>query len=126
LPQTIDPSNLASRIRGRRFGLGLTVRDAAEAAGVSPATFSRVERGDYVPGTENLLKLAEWLGVPLAELGADARLTGHEDEPQSTPEAVALHLRADKNLSGDDAAVLEQVFRSTYNALVKRKRQTQS
>jgi hypothetical protein len=41
--------------------------------------------------------------------------------PQTTLEAVSLQLRADKNLSSEDAAVLEEVFRSTYDALVARR-----
>jgi transcriptional regulator with XRE-family HTH domain len=116
---SIDPANLAHRVRARRQAQNLGMRGAAAAAGVSPATLSRVERGDYVPGRDNLMKLAAWLDVPVDEL-VHAGSAHHEGEPQSTLEAVALHLRADKKLSADDAAVLEEVFRRTYDALVKR------
>jgi transcriptional regulator with XRE-family HTH domain len=118
---SIDPASLARRIRERRLTVGKRIREAAEDAEVSPATLSRLERGDYVPGRENLLKIAAWLGVTVDELTATGHAAKHEGEPESTPEAVALHLRADKKLTPDDAAVLEQVFRSAYNALAKRK-----
>ena len=116
---SIDPANLANRIRSRRQAQNLGIRGAATAAGLSPATLSRVERGDYLPGRDNLMKLAAWLEVPVDDL-AEGGAARHEGEPESTVEAVALHLRADKKLSPDDAAVLQEVFRRTYDALVKR------
>jgi transcriptional regulator with XRE-family HTH domain len=118
---TIDPATLAHRVRSRRLGQRKRLREAANDAGISPATFSRLERGDYMPGRESLLKVAKWLDVSVDELASGESLTKHRGEPESTPEAVALHLRADKRLSPDDAAVLEKVFRSTYDALVTRK-----
>jgi transcriptional regulator with XRE-family HTH domain len=116
---SIDPAHLGGRVRAHRRGRGLGVREAAEEAGVSPATLSRVERGDYLPGRDNLLKLAAWLGEAIDEL--DVRPSGHEGEPQSTPDAVALHLRADRHLNDTEAAILEEVFRSTYEALRRRR-----
>jgi transcriptional regulator with XRE-family HTH domain len=120
----IDPATLAHRVRSRRLGQHKRLREAAHDAGVSPATLSRVERGDYVPGRENLIKLADWLDLPVDQLMAGQPLVRHGGEPESTLESVALHLRADKKLSPDDAAILEQLFRSAYEALVKRKAKT--
>src|SRR5437867_808983 len=106
----IDPAQLAHRVHARRLSRHQSLQEAAKDLQLSPATLSRVERGDYLPGRENLVKFAEWLDVPIDELTQDA-LSSHEGEPQSTPEAVALHLRADKQLSHDDANALEQMFR---------------
>jgi transcriptional regulator with XRE-family HTH domain len=116
----IDPAALAKRVRARRLSKGQSIRQAAEAAGISPATLSRVERGDYAPGRENLLKLANWLAISVDELTPGAALSRHEGEPESTPEAVALHLRADRNLSPDDAEMLEELFRQAYETLRRR------
>ncbi len=116
---SIDPAHLAGRIRAHRRSRGLGIREAAEEAGISPATLSRVERGDYLPGRDNLLKLKAWLGEAIDAL--DVRPSGHEGEPESTPDAVALHLRADKNLSDAEAEILEEVFRSAYEALRRRR-----
>lgn len=116
----IDPAKLGARLRDRRLGLRLPVRQAAKEAGVSPATFSRVERGHHTPDGENLLKLAAWAGVRLDELrptGARREKPVHPNEPASTPEAVAMHLRADRKLEPEDAAILADIFRSAYESL---------
>lgn len=118
---SIDPASLARRVRDRRLSTNKGIREAAADADISPATLSRIERGDYVPGRENLLKIASWLGITLDDLTAGGQAAKHHGEPESTPEAVAIHLRADRKLSSSDAAVLEQVFRTAYNALAKRK-----
>jgi transcriptional regulator with XRE-family HTH domain len=112
----IDPAQLARRVRARRLSRKQSLQEAAKDLQLSAATVSRVERGDYLPGRENLVKFAEWLGVPIDELTQNA-LSNHVAEPQSTLEAVALHLRADKHLSHDDAAALEQMFRLAYERL---------
>ena len=117
---TIDPAQLAHRVRARRLSRKQTLQAAAREAEVSAATFSRVERGDYLPGRENLVKFAKWLGVQLNELVDSELLSGHEAEPESTPESVALHLRADRNLAPEDAAALEQMFRLAYDRLRRR------
>src|SRR2546421_7793572 len=60
---SIDPASLARRVRDRRLSTSKGIREAAADADISSATLSRVERGDYVPGRENLLKIAAWLGI---------------------------------------------------------------
>lgn len=115
-----DASELGARVRHRRLGLGLPLRKAAEAAGVSPATLSRVERGDHIPDPENLVKLTAWAGVNLEELRSDNGPQPDWHETASTPEAVALHLRADRSLSAQDAEMLAAVFRAAYDAVAKR------
>lgn len=117
----IDPHQLAERVRSRRLAAGLTIREAARAASLSPATLSRLERGDYLPGRDSLIKLAEWLDMSITDLAAGDLLSGHQGEPQSTSEAIALHLRADKELSSEDAAALEQLFRVAYDTLRRRR-----
>jgi transcriptional regulator with XRE-family HTH domain len=118
---TIDPATLAHRVRARRRGKGLGIREAAREVRVSAATFSRVERGDYLPGRENLLRFTTWLGISILDLTPESFMESHPGEPESTPEAVALHLRADKDLLPEDAEILEEVFRSAYKALLKRR-----
>lgn len=46
----------------------LTVRDVATLSGLSPATISRVERGQRGIGPLTKVRLARALGVPLAEI----------------------------------------------------------
>jgi transcriptional regulator with XRE-family HTH domain len=110
----IDASELASRLRARRRDRALSLRDAAAEIGVSAATLSRVERGDYLPERDNLFRLLRWLGVRTA-----APTTPAEPHPPgaATMEAIELHLRADKDLSPEDAEAIAQMVRLAYGRL---------
>ncbi len=122
----IDAAELGARIRHRRLGLRLTVRQAAREAEVSPATFSRVERGDHLPGRENLLRLARWAAIKLKDLqvGAGPPKPRAGIAAKSVPERVALHLRADRDLRPDDAEMLADLFRTAYENLRRRRAET--
>lgn len=119
---SIDAAEFASRLREKRLARGLSLRQAAQEARVSPTTFSRVERGDHLPDRENFLQLANWVGVTLEQIAIDQ--AEHEivthSPGESTVEAVALHLRADKELNPKDAQILMEVFRVAYENLRKR------
>src|SRR5260370_40367615 len=115
-----DPAELAHRIRSRRQSAHQSIREAALAAGVSAATLSRAERGDYTPGRENLWKLAAWLGVSVDEIAPGALLGRHQTEPESTPGPVALHVRADKNLAPEEARGVGGACRTGYDPLRSR------
>jgi transcriptional regulator with XRE-family HTH domain len=116
----IDAVELGDRVRAKRRGKKLSIREAAEEVGVSAPTISRVERG-HLPERENLLRLARWAGVridPVLHDNASRRRNAVVHAPDaSTVEAVELHLRADKNLSRDDAEALSEMFRLAYDAL---------
>jgi transcriptional regulator with XRE-family HTH domain len=116
----IDAIELGQRVRAKRRGKKLSLREAAEVLGVSAPTISRVERG-HLPERESLLRLARWAGVRidpvLHETARRARNTAVHSPDASTVEAIELHLRADKNLSDDDAEALSEMFRLAYDAL---------
>jgi transcriptional regulator with XRE-family HTH domain len=116
----IDAVELGDRVRAKRRSKKLSIREAAEEVGVSAPTISRVERG-HLPERENLLRLARWAGVridPVLHDKASRRRNVVVHAPDaSTVEAVELHLRADKNLSRDDAEALSEMFRLAYDAL---------
>jgi transcriptional regulator with XRE-family HTH domain len=57
-------------VRAGRNGLG--VRDAADEAGVSSATFSRAENGRVV-SADNFMRLCFWGRVNLGDFLKDAR-----------------------------------------------------
>lgn len=140
MPQTIDidAAELAARVRQKRIAHRLSVRQAAQEAGISPATLSRVERGDHVPDRDNLLLLVQWVGASLDQLMLDRgelRGIGQANAPhrtrssvrsmgETTSESVALLLRADKDLKPEDADLIMEVFRTVYERL--RKRHTRS
>ncbi len=59
---------LAGELRELRRRRGLTLERLAAASGVSRSMISKIERGDAVPSTMVLSKLAEALGVTFGEL----------------------------------------------------------
>lgn len=63
----VADTTIARAIFGRRQEGGLTLRDAARAAGVSTSTLCRIERGK-MPDVENAVKIAAWLGESLDAL----------------------------------------------------------
>jgi transcriptional regulator with XRE-family HTH domain len=111
----VPASELATRVKARRRALGLSLRAAAIEAGVSAATLSRVERGDYMPERDNLFRLLRWVGAPAA---APAGGPAEPHPPGATTmEAIELHLRADKDLSAADAETIAQMVRLAYDRL---------
>lgn len=59
---------LGKNIAERRIALGLTQSEFAEKLGADTVTVSRFERGSHLPSLQRLEKIADTLGVPLAEL----------------------------------------------------------
>jgi transcriptional regulator with XRE-family HTH domain len=59
---------LGKNIADRRMALGLTQAQLAEQLGADTVTISRFERGNHLPSLQRLEKIADMLGVPLAEL----------------------------------------------------------
>lgn len=98
-----------------------SIREAAREVGVSAPTLSRIERGLHLPERENLLKIARWAGVRMDPMlypnARRARNVVMHEPLGSTVEAVELHLRADKNLSRDDAEALSELFRVAYETV---------
>ncbi len=110
----LDMERLARLVRTKRGSKGL--RETATVIGnVSPSTLSRVESGK-MPDLETFLLLCDWLQVPAAELIKNTE----EPDPSSTlgtPEAIAIQLRADKNLDPAIASALASLVKAAYHDL---------
>lgn len=111
---------LSSMIRQKRRREQLTLEAAAQQSGVSAATLSRLERsisgdasgqGMPTPDVRTLSAVADWLGVAVAGAGsAPVEISGEAP----LPNVVEAHLRADRNLDPDTAALLARMFRAAY------------
>jgi transcriptional regulator with XRE-family HTH domain len=115
-----DPEELGRQVAAKRRSQNLTLRQVAEQTGVSVPTLSRVERGDHLPDRQNLLRLANWVGMRLNPTAQQRRNRAVHRHDADTVEAVELHLRADRNLDGDDAAALTELFKIAYDRLRRR------
>ena len=110
----LDMERLARLVRTKRGSKGLR-ETATELGSVSPSTLSRVESGK-MPDLEIFLLLCDWLQVPAAELIKNTE----EPDPASTlgtPEAIAIQLRADKNLDPAIASALASLVKAAYHDL---------
>lgn len=116
MPTKKSLDQIAAMIMAKRRETGLGVRAAALAAGVNPATMSRLERRSTpnLPDSSTLKKLAQWMAISLEELlGIDVPSPGNAPTP-STPEVVEVHLRADHKLDPDKAEALAKMFKILY------------
>ncbi|MFI7467498.1 helix-turn-helix domain-containing protein [Nonomuraea sp. NPDC049646] len=116
---------LADRVQSRRLELGLSIDRAAEAAGMSATTWSRVEQAKTVQkltyaGVERVLGWAPG-GCRLLLSGQEPTTTPATDAHATTPsparypdDAIAQHLwdTPDPALTDEDREALIQVYRA--------------
>lgn len=91
--------NLGGRIRKLRKEKGLTLVDIAEKTGVAQATLSRIETGTMTGTVDSHERIAEVLGIGLAELytGVDRRYEqishqGKADSRKATHQSKNVHI----------------------------------
>lgn len=111
----LNAEKLANLVRSKRGSRGLR-ETAKEIGNVSPSTISRVENGK-TPDMDTFLALCNWLEVPPAELIVNTK----DEEDVDTPEAIAIQLRADKNLDPAIADALASLVKAAYKDLSQNK-----
>ena len=106
-----DVGAFYSALDSQRLAKGLTWKEVSEQSGVSQPTLSRLSQGKR-PDIDGLALLLTWSGLDAAFFLPNA----------SSPEPLALitaNLRADRNLSPENAAALEQIIRVAYQQFRK-------
>lgn len=79
-------SDLGQFLRQRREELGLSSRQLSKQTGVNDVTIARIERGEFAaPRPDKLAKIAEALGLSLADVFARADYVTPEDLPSFVP-----------------------------------------
>lgn len=104
--RTIGVEQLGDEIRLRRERDELSLRDAELESGVSAATLSRIERGS-IPDLSIAGRLAKWLEVDIQASGSLDSKSGSDEDLRR---AIAVHLRANKNLSQKAAQSIADAF----------------
>ncbi len=114
----VDVRELGELLHARRTASGLTLRQLqAELENLLTASaLSRIENG-AVPEARNVQPIARWLGIPMSQIAWPGQMTSAQIA-QSTPDAVEVHLRADKNLKPEAADALARMFRLLYDDIV--------
>ncbi|MFD6421012.1 helix-turn-helix domain-containing protein [Streptomyces sp. NPDC060198] len=62
---------VGDRIRAARLHAGLTQEAVSLRAGIGLDSYNRIEKGHASPRLDNLIRIADAIGVPLAELVRD-------------------------------------------------------
>jgi transcriptional regulator with XRE-family HTH domain len=115
MADTLDLVVFGERLRKTRLKRQFTLQQVFDQTAVSVPTLSRIERGDATEiESSTLIVLARWMGVSLELFSGGAKSLS---KTQSTPDAVELHLRADKNLNPQTAVALAKMFRAAYDEL---------
>jgi transcriptional regulator with XRE-family HTH domain len=109
--ERFDVNELGRLLKERRATLSL--RQAAEKAGVSFSTFSRVEAGAQ-PDLTTFTSLCAWLGVPASRF-----FTPVVEREISPLDQAITHLRTDPRLSDEAAAKISSVLRDLYGVLAQ-------
>lgn len=113
----LDVEALYAALDQHRKSKKLSWRKAAEEAGVSPSTVTRIGQGKR-PDVDSFAALIRWLGIP-----PERFLRGDDQKKRSKPALMAVistHLRAQKDLSPAGAKALEEIIRAAYNQLKER------
>ena len=119
----IDIDQLAHYVQWKMDQENLSLRQAARKANVSAATMSRIlrkGRNRPRPDVDTLVKIVHWVDVPIDKIVETTRNSPRTSAAQaSTPEAIEVHLRADKNLTAEAAQAIGNMVRVAYAQFVK-------
>ena len=107
--QGFDMGSFHAALDGQRAAKGLTWKDVAEQSGVSQSTLTRISQGRH-PDVDGLALLLAWSGLDAAQFLPGA----------NTPEPLAqivANLRADRNLTPENAEALGAIIKVAYEQL---------
>lgn len=108
MPEPLE--NLGALVAQHRSQLGLSLRDAAMDSHVPMATLARIEQG-RLPDLVTFRRLVDWVGLPPETFFSSTRRT------ESTPAAIADHLRSDPSLPAEAADKIASIVRDLYETL---------
>ena len=87
----IELDNLGARLKLLRLDAGLSLRELARQAEVSPSFVSQIENGKSQPSVATLYTFSRLLNVPVDELFGEDAATGEPGAPSETDPATAWH-----------------------------------
>lgn len=106
---SLNVGNLGDFLREQRRSAQLSLRQLAEAAGVSNPYLSQIERGLRKPSAEILQQLAKALRISAETLYVQAGILDEQDRVEVETRAALL---ADPSLTGQQKEVLLQIYES--------------
>lgn len=110
----LDVAAIYAALDQERQSRGMSWRQVAAEAGLSPSTLSRMAQG-HPPALEGVVKLANWAGCSLDELVG--RGSGRISADMAPPAAISSYLRTRKELSAQGLDALEAIIQAAYENL---------
>ncbi|MBZ5615719.1 MAG: helix-turn-helix transcriptional regulator [Acidobacteriia bacterium] len=123
----IDMDQLAHYVQWKMDQQGLSLREAARKARVSAATLSRIlrkGRNRPRPDVDTLVKVIRWVDVPIEKIIEPGASQLPPVQKTNTPDAIEVHLRADKDLSAEAAEAIGKMVRVAYAQFVKQQQRS--
>lgn len=118
--QRFDAEGFYAALDSTRSARNLTWKSVATEAGVAASTLTRMGQGKR-PDVDGLAALASWSGLDVREFYRPAGEI--RSDAESLAQITAL-LRADHNLSGESAQILETMLKLAYEHMRKSRGQT--
>ncbi len=106
---SLNVGNLGEYLREQRRNAQLTLRQLADAAGVSNPYLSQIERGLRRPSAEILQQLAKALRISAETLYVQAGILDERDREEAEVRSVIL---ADPSINDRQKQVLLQIYES--------------
>lgn len=111
MAERFDNEAFYAALNATRLSRQRTWKEVAEEAKISASTLTRIGQGKR-PDVDGLAALLHWSGLKAEEFIHDG------EQPEAEPLArVTALLRADPNLSSENAKVLEDIVMATYTRL---------
>lgn len=121
MSERIDVPRLHAALDAERQARGLSWRQLATEAKVSPSLLSRMGK-KHKPDLESFAALVQWLGVP-AEKFMHEPVSTSTDEPSPAFETKLVPLlRAERDLTDEDKQYLMQMVSATMTFLREKRR----
>lgn len=109
-----DSMGFYEALDATRLARQLNWKQVAAQSGVSASTLTRMAQGKR-PDVDGLAALVSWSGLKI-----DDFVRSETEQREAEPLAmISTYLKADKNLTPEAAAALDQVVKATYDRLRK-------
>lgn len=119
----MDARRLYDALDTQRKTRGLSWRQLAEEAGVSPSLLSRMGNG-HRPDLDGFIALVQWLGSPAEEFMVQPSPRPHSERRPALETQLALLLRAHDDLTDADRDYLLEIFGATMRRIKADRRES--
>jgi transcriptional regulator with XRE-family HTH domain len=110
--QHFDVDGFYAALNGVRRSRGVTWRQVARAADVSPSSLTRMAKGSR-PDVDTIASLASWASLNPATFFP-------RNNAESPLSMVTAYIHRDPDLTPEAASALEQLVRTTHSQLARR------